>query len=377
MVSEELYKKFIASDWCPLLGFLFSGGACVGHPIYSCWNVITDAREIWDIKYTCSHSGVSSNFYPTGDNEDLQQKLASARSIADTYPEVINSLVDYDQGYPESTLRDGYERAISLVKDNAKPTLGKQIEDYHILAILAIMGAHDALKRMIIDRESSRDPSLNNEVHDATALLSLAQSEKIKHLQPKASYADEKLLKGNVFRRKSGGDYWDIVYDNKPIQLKHMKGLEYIYFLLKTPGQEFHVLKLTDLIKNRVSLTEIERRDAMVDTEYITSIRKRYDDLNAELEDDEIPKSDVSIAKIVNKMEQIKKALSAGTDNNGRPRDFPGDAEKARKAVSKAVNTSLNKIRNDHPSLWKHFTSNLTIGTYCSYKPEKPILWKL
>ena len=118
----------------------------------------------------------------------------------------------------------------------------------------------------------------------------------------------------------------------------------------------------------------------VLDKEGIRLLKERYEDLESELINEQTPPNDERTSEIEMDMDEIKKKLSAGRDKLGRPRKFPNDAEKARKAISKAVKESLDKIKdenNGHRSLWKHFEITLTIGIFCSYKPEKPIPWHL
>ncbi len=193
----------------------------------------------------------------------------------------------------------------------------------------------------------------------------------VEHLEK----ASEEQGSDNMFIKH--GSKWLLSYEKISTWIDDNKGLKYTHCLLDNQGKEFHVLELIDLINKMVSSKEAENSIETVDNEYIKDLKNRYNDLKDEHADDKIPKSDKRIAEIENEMEQIKKTLGAGTGQNGRPRKLADKAEKARKAVSKAVNTSLNRIKNEHSSLWKHLDSNLTIGTYCSYKPEKPIPWKL
>ena len=99
--------------------------------------------------------------------------------------------------------------------------------------------------------------------------------------------------------------------------------------------------------------------------------------LKNKLEDAIELNNDEEVAEITDEIEQIKKALNAGRDIHGQPRKVAGNVEKARKAVSKAYHESLKKIEDGHPALGKHFENTLTIGIYCSYKPEKSIHWDL
>ncbi len=184
----------------------------------------------------------------------------------------------------------------------------------------------------------------------------------------------------NVFIKKS--DYWIVQFDNKliPLEVRGNKGLEYIACILDNQGKDLHVLQLVELIKKRdPSKMEYSKEytDYGLDREYIQELGSRTQELQEELDDDEIPKSDEIIAEMTKEIEDINKVLSAGTEKGGKPRKMKDNAERARRSVTKIINESLGKIKTDHPSLWEHFNIYLNIGTYCSYKSEKPIPWEL
>ena len=199
------------------------------------------------------------------------------------------------------------------------------------------------------------------------------------------------------------GEFWTISYEGKTTHLRDSRGLQYIHCLLENPEEEFYTLELVHKIKisppfkNIYEFLSKEERDKqlikenvykgltkntgdVLDKEGIRLLKERYEDLESELINEQTPPNDERTSEIEMDMDEIKKTLSAGHDKLGRPRKFPNDAEKARKAISKAVKESLDKIKdenNGHRSLWKHFEITLTIGIFCSYKPEKPIPWHL
>ena len=199
------------------------------------------------------------------------------------------------------------------------------------------------------------------------------------------------------------GEFWTISYEGKTTHLRDSRGLQYIHCLLENPEEEFYTLELVhkikisppfkniyeflskeervkQLIKESVYKGLTKNTGYVLDKKGIQSLKERYEDLESELEDEQTPPNDERTSEIEMDMDEIKKKLSAGRDKLGRPRKFPNEAEKARKAISKAVKESLDKIKdenNGHRSLWKHFEITLTIGIFCSYKPEKPIPWHL
>jgi hypothetical protein len=191
---------------------------------------------------------------------------------------------------------------------------------------------------------------------------------------------------------------WKISFEGKTIHPRDSIGFKYIHCLVRNPDKEFKVIELIREIKkspppkdtyNGMNKEQTEEQliedglskgstGEVIDERAIKEYKNRYNELVDELEDETIPKSDETIAEIKEEIEKISKALNAGCDIHGQPRRIAGNAEKARRAVSKAIIESLDKIKDEqsgHSALWKHFENTLTIGIYCSYKPEKPIPW--
>ncbi|MCP4254564.1 MAG: hypothetical protein GY775_14400 [Candidatus Scalindua sp.] len=363
------------SDWCPLSGQLPStGNFDLSEQADRCKDIIMKSRQLWGDK-------------------NILQKLETAQSIIGTYPRVkkyiesvpiVQKVDDELSGDPNTTTLDtNSEGAVGLVRKHVNPPLGDQIKDYHVLAILAIAEAWDALKSVLYHKKKLNDPTVINQVQIAGNLLAQANKifleKNISDLRPRAEYADEVLLKGCVFRKKTGGEFWDIVYDEKSMHPKNSKGFEYIHYLLDNPDEDIHVLQMAGVDEN-LSKVLSKNTGTLLDNRTTEQLKDLYGNLEEELADKRIPKSDERIAEIKEEMEKLTKLLTAGLDKHGQLRKFPDEADRARKAVSKAIKESLEKIKdktNGNPALWKHFYNNISTGTYCSYKPENSKNWQL
>ena len=58
----------------------------------------------------------------------------------------------------------------------------------------------------------------------------------------------------NSFRRE--GDYWSIVFEERTVRVRDLKGMRYLARLLAHPGREFHVL---DLVAAEHGVAPVER----------------------------------------------------------------------------------------------------------------------
>ena len=55
----------------------------------------------------------------------------------------------------------------------------------------------------------------------------------------------------------------------------------------------------------------------------------------------------------------------------------PGDAERARSAVSKRIRDAVRRVEDHHPALGYHFRAGIKTGSRCVYltNPERPRTW--
>jgi hypothetical protein len=60
-----------------------------------------------------------------------------------------------------------------------------------------------------------------------------------------------------------------------------------------------------------------------------------------------------------------------------RPRHTNDPAERARWAVTKQVQTAIDRINRVHPSLARHLRTSIKTGRFCTYAPETPVDWHL
>jgi hypothetical protein len=198
------------------------------------------------------------------------------------------------------------------------------------------------------------------------------------------------------------GEYWKITYEGKTISLKNSIGLQYIHYLLENPNVDFTPTELLGKV-SKVTLDayrklgeQQERKSSEDDSvkkrpdgipfgqvltdEAREELMKRYNKLKSDLEDDTEIKCDEEVVEIEKEMKLIVESLKTSIDKDGKSRNFADITERNRRSVSKAINESLDKIKDEKngiPALWRHFDIKLKSGTSCFYKPKKPIPWNL
>lgn len=207
---------------------------------------------------------------------------------------------------------------------------------------------------------------------EADALGLLDASARVARLRAKLSAGQ--AASRNVFRRD--GEFWTIRYAGTRVRLKDAKGLGYLAMLLAAPGRELHVLQLAGGAPERpapplaglriggpgASLPEAP--DVRARQEY----RERIADLRTELDEAE-RFGDLGRA------ERLRTELDGLVRELGRPH-VSGPAEKARKAVTKALRTQIGKLIDEHPLAGRHFGRAVRMGTFCVYAPPARVEWE-
>lgn len=213
------------------------------------------------------------------------------------------------------------------------------------------------------------------------------------HPSPAAQARETKAYQeANVFRRE--GTYWTLPYQGHTCRLRNAKGLQYLATLLHHPEREFHVAELVALTApplassaKHPSVEHLRAEDMRIgwprdagtplDAQGRAAYKRRLEDLHEELEEAERFNDPDRAAKARVEIDFLTQELTAAYGVRGQARRSSSEREKIRKAVTNAMRTSLTKIRDEHPALWRHLFSSLKTGTFCSYNPEQPTTWEV
>ena len=178
---------------------------------------------------------------------------------------------------------------------------------------------------------------------------------------------------GNVFRRD--GDAWVLSFADQTVQLRDAKGLRYLARLLSQPGREIHV---SDLAGDGAS--EAGRSgpiDVVLDDAAARAYRDRIAELEADLAEAREWNDTERVARAEVEIEAITDQLSSAYGLSGRARTTGDPSERVRKAVTNRIKDSLSRIAGEHEPLGRHLTNSVRTGSFCSYAPEHPMVWKL
>jgi len=178
------------------------------------------------------------------------------------------------------------------------------------------------------------------------------------------------------------------------VRLRDAKGLHHILCLLREPGREFHVMDLlamTDqlpstslrteqrshLVSQRLSISQLPDSRPLPDRQAKAAYQRRLEELRDEVEEAERFNDPTRIGKAHAEIDFITTELATAYGVGQHARARSEEVEKARKALTNRIRTVLAKIQRLHPGLWRHLSTTLKTGTFCSYNPEKPTIWQV
>jgi hypothetical protein len=115
-----------------------------------------------------------------------------------------------------------------------------------------------------------------------------------------------------------------------------------------------------------------ERLDAPARAAY----RQRLQDLEAELAEATEWADTGRAEKLRGEIEFLRGELSATYGLGGRARKAADTSDRARKAVTSRIRETIERIGKEHPALARHLENAIHTGTFCSYRPDRPLSWK-
>lgn len=179
------------------------------------------------------------------------------------------------------------------------------------------------------------------------------------------------------FRRK--GEYWAIRFEGDDTYLKDTVGLRCIGQLLANPNALMFVMELRAILdgQNPDEVVQPGAREDVVDQETLTDLKRRYLELQSDLEEAQRDGNELEETEIEQEMERIIQYLGQVRGKGAETRKVSDDFEKARSATSKAFWRIVNQIRNDLPQFATRLEKSCTVGMICNYTPEVKIDWIL
>jgi tetratricopeptide (TPR) repeat protein len=182
----------------------------------------------------------------------------------------------------------------------------------------------------------------------------------------------------NSFRRE--GDYWSIVFEERTVHVRDLKGMRYLARLLAHPGREFHVLDLV-AAENGVApvargqtagLSRSTLGDAgeMLDARAKDAYRRRLAEIEEDIEQARALGDAERAAQADAERDFLVRELSRAVGLGGRDRRAASASERARVGVTRAVRKAVGQIGEHHPKLGEHLDRTIRTGTSCAYLPD-------
>ena len=166
-------------------------------------------------------------------------------------------------------------------------------------------------------------------------------------------------------------DLWEINFQDKKVFLKDAKGFHDIHKVLLEPKEEFHCMDLMG--SNLQDNVNVKVIDATAKLNYQERIRE----LQSEIDEAEIMNNSTLLLSLREEYDFLLDHISSSMGLAGKARKVGSSVEKARSAITWRIRSAIKKIKKTHPQLADHLARSIKTGTYCSYKPEVNIHWKL
>jgi hypothetical protein len=196
-------------------------------------------------------------------------------------------------------------------------------------------------------------------------------------------------LAGSEFRRD--GDVWAMGFAGRPARLKDSKGLRDLSLLLSRQGTEVHCFELIAAAEGggpatvpsvreiaESGLSSVGRGgDHVLDDRARAAYRDRLAELQEDLDDAEQANDPERAARARAELDFLAGELASAYGLGGRARRTGDPTERARKAVAERIRASIARVKGVHPELGRHFENTIRTGTFCSYRPELHVDWKL
>ena len=204
----------------------------------------------------------------------------------------------------------------------------------------------------------------------AAALPRLAEIDALERRLGGAAPTQAAQSTTNVFRRE--GEVFSIEFEGTVVRAKDSKGLRDLARLLSEPGREVHVL---DLVGAGAAVSTGDAGE-LIDARARAEYRRRLEDLETDIADATDAGDRGRLERLQVERDFLIDELSSALGLGGRPRRAGEVHERARKAVSARIRLAIDRLGADHPALGRHLTNSVQTGTFCCYRPERPMTWR-
>jgi tetratricopeptide (TPR) repeat protein len=173
----------------------------------------------------------------------------------------------------------------------------------------------------------------------------------------------------NVLRRD--GDVWRITFRGRTSSVRHLKGMLDLAVLLDRPDREVPSLELMGGADVGGAAGPV--LDDRARRTYQQRVRELQDDIDDARTANDPGRAERAEAELDALVEQLSQAFGLG----GRHRAAGSAAERARAAVTHRVRSAIRRIAAVDAQLGQHLLNSVKTGTWCVYRPEGQIAWRV
>jgi tetratricopeptide (TPR) repeat protein len=188
------------------------------------------------------------------------------------------------------------------------------------------------------------------------------------------------------------GELWSVQFEGRVVRLRDSKGLRYLAELLANPSVEVHSLQLVRgaepaeaPARVTAGADELSLADphagagAALDAAAKAAYRRRLEDLREELEEAERFNDPERAARAREEIDFIGHELAAAVGLGGRDRVQSSDAERARVNVTRAIKSTIRRLRELDAGLGVELQATVHTGLFCRYEPDlrRPLRWEV
>jgi hypothetical protein len=155
-----------------------------------------------------------------------------------------------------------------------------------------------------------------------------------------------------------------------------------------SPGQELHVLDLAADADPRGATPRLARSeenvggdaqsfDPVIDAAARDSYRRRLAELDEEIDAAELQGDGERATRAAAERDALVTELTRAYGLGGTIRRTPDHIERARKTVTRRIRDTITRIERVHAPLGRHLYASVHTGVFCSYLPERRVLWTI
>lgn len=251
--------------------------------------------------------------------------------------------------------------------DEARAHMATYHESFRRLITFGREPEPDEPVRWVLDINPFRRTEDVDMIVEGFRLLGEAGARSAAAAQPERPRVDDDPREAALTRQGAG---WVAKFAGHEAVLPDLKGIHDIRRLLERPGDEIHCLDLAG------RGAEADEGGDVLDDRARHELHARIRALQEDLAEAEEMNDPGRAARARDELDRLVEALSSALDLRGRPRRLGSLTERARTTVTWRIRHAVGKIQSLHEPLGRHLANSVRTGTFCAYRPERPIRWR-